>query len=331
MMLIATCTEGTEKIVLEELKRIGKVTEDRVSSGIVQFNFGGDFKELVKARTADDILFLIKKFQEINRYRSSLIDMKIQLRHVNLEKALSACSKVRKIETPTYNVKASYIGRRDYTAAEIEDTIRNEIKVWEESDDPEISVRVILTKDISLIGASLTKKPLYMQNKLKTVPGSLRPSLANVMLDLSGLKKDETFLDPMCGSGMIAIEGNKKLGARCIAGDKDKEVLEIAKQNAADSGAQVEFHEWDAKSTGLDEGSVDRIVSNLPFGKQLELEGDLINHAVKEMVRVLKKGGMIVLLSKEEIPLPDGVRLKDSLKITNSGIDLLISVIEKPI
>ena len=328
MLLIATCTEGTEKIVLDELKETGIVKDEKVFPGIIIFSYGSDLKSLVLMKTADDILFLIKKFQDIDRYRSSLIDMKIQLRHVNLDKTLATCSRVRKIAKKTYGVKASYIGRRDYTAAEVEDTIMHEMKDWKKSDDPEISLRVILTQDISFIGSSLTRMPLYMQNRLQTVPGSLRPSLANILIRLSGLKKEHVFLDPMCGSGMIAIEA-KKITEKCIAGDKEEKTLEIAKQNASKAGAEIEFHGWDARKTGLEKGSVDRIICNLPFGKQIELDEHLIMDAVEEMARILKRDGRIVLLSKEQIPLPADLHLKEEIKIRNSGLDLLISVIEK--
>ena len=63
-----------------------------------------------------------------------------------------------------------------------------------------------------------------------------------------------------------------------------------------------EVREWDAGSLPLDEGSVDRVVCNLPFGKKVgeprEMRS-LYERFVSEVDRVLKSGGAAVLLTSE--------------------------------
>src|SRR5262249_9226911 len=59
---------------------------------------------------------------------------------------------------------------------------------------------------------------------------------------------------------------------------------------------------WDATRLPLAVASVDRIVSNPPFGKQLsdpESIGPLYRDAVREYDRVLRLGGRAVLLVSE--------------------------------
>ena len=61
----------------------------------------------------------------------------------------------------------------------------------------------------------------------------------------------------------------------------------------------------------LEAGSVDRILSNPPFGKQLSTPGQigpLYRDMIKEYDRVLRKGGKAVLL------VADGGSLKDAVQ-----------------
>ena len=55
----------------------------------------------------------------------------------------------------------------------------------------------------------------------------------------------------------------------------------------------------DARDLPLEDASVDRIVCNPPFGKQLSTPEEIVplyRHSVREMDRVLKPGGKAVLI-----------------------------------
>ena len=69
--------------------------------------------------------------------------------------------------------------------------------------------------------------------------------------------------------------------------------------------------QWDATRLPLARESVDRIVCNPPFGKQLstpEEIGPLYRAAVRECHRVLKPGGRVVFLASEPDILRDAVK-----------------------
>ncbi len=68
---------------------------------------------------------------------------------------------------------------------------------------------------------------------------------------------------------------------------------------------------WDARRLPLPAASVDRLVSNPPFGKQLgrpEEVGPLYRDMIAEYDRVLRPGGQAVLLTAEAGPLRAAAR-----------------------
>jgi 23S rRNA G2445 N2-methylase RlmL len=137
------------------------------------------------------------------------------------------------------------------------------------------------------------------------------------------LKPHHVVLDPMCGAGTILAE--TFLFARqherpqvpwnltLLGGDIDPHHLRAAKVNLH-ALAELPLRTWDARKLPLDGAGVDRIISNLPFGKQLsspEEIGPLYRAAAKEMDRVLRPKGKAVVLVAEAAALKDAVRPLD--------------------
>jgi tRNA G10 N-methylase Trm11 len=187
----------------------------------------------------------------------------------------------------------------------------------------------IVRPEISLCGVSLAEQPLHILNKIPiTVPGSLKPSVAYSLLKLAELKKTDIFLDPMAGSGIIAIKAAPFV-AKTIAGDIDRNRIEIAKKNSQNI---IKFHVWDARDTKLPDSSVDKIVCNLPFDKQVKLNTEeFFSSFIEEMHRISKKDARFVFLTRHgsmlsEIMLKKGMLIKDRIKIISSGLDSEIIV-----
>ena len=56
-------------------------------------------------------------------------------------------------------------------------------------------------------------------------PISLHPKLARVLVNISAIKRDETLLDPFCGTGGILIEAGL-IGAKVIGSDIEEKMIE---------------------------------------------------------------------------------------------------------
>jgi 23S rRNA G2445 N2-methylase RlmL len=111
-------------------------------------------------------------------------------------------------------------------------------------------------------------------------------------------------LDPLCGAGTIIIErGLMAAYDRLIGGDLREEAVTMARRNARTADVTATWRAWDARSLPLDDASVTRVITNLPFGKQLgshEENATLYAVLADEFKRVLSADGLLVALTSED-------------------------------
>ena len=157
------------------------------------------------------------------------------------------------------------------------------------------------------------------------------------MINLSGAEKNQTLLDPFCGSGTVLTEAmlmnyknliGSDISPKAI-GDTEKNIAWI-KQHANRSG-NIKLEVLDAQklSTIFDKNSIGAIVTETYLGPQrgkvdikkvvIELT-TLYNQVLREMEIVLKSGGTIVLALPLFMPARLCVELKEpaTLKKINS-------------
>ena len=139
--------------------------------------------------------------------------------------------------------------------------------------------------------------------KVAHLPGSLRPSVAAAIAWLSEPAPDDIVLDPMCGAGTILIE-RAQLGRyqQLIGGDSNPASLAAARENVGPRYKPIELHSWDASAIALDAASVNKVVTNLPWGMRHGSHAEnrrLYPHLIGEFQRVVKPGGLIVMLTAE--------------------------------
>jgi tRNA G10 N-methylase Trm11 len=149
--------------------------------------------------------------------------------------------------------------------------------------------------------------------------GALRPTIAAAMVSLAGTPAD-ALLDPCCGSGTILSEAIDAGWDTVCGADIDPCAVEIARRNAR--GAR--FCVGDARNIDLDDESMDACVSNLPFGKQYDVQGDMdtwLRAVLGELARVTRSGGRDVLLAPAIARnlVPGQLRLTDRIPIRLLG------------
>jgi SAM-dependent methyltransferase len=116
---------------------------------------------------------------------------------------------------------------------------------------------------------------------------NLRGSVAARLVSFAGIKPGSRVLDVGCGTGVVGLTA-ARLGARVTGVDLTPELIARAKENSALMGIEADWREGDAEALPLPDATFDFVVSQ--FGHMFAPRPEV---AVHEMLRVLKRGGVI--------------------------------------
>jgi tRNA (guanine6-N2)-methyltransferase len=215
-------------------------------------------------------------------------------------------------------VERGILERGDHTwRLEEEDA---DVELWATMIDAEFFLTVRLSDD----------RMRHREYKSAHRPASLRASSAAALAWLSEPREDDVVLDPFCGAGTILIE-RAHMGryAMLLGSDRDSAALAAARENAGARYKPIQLENWDAGTLPLGDASVDKIVTNLPWGLRYGSHGEnrkLYPLWFREFARVLKSGGVMVLLTAEWRLMRD---LERTRKIAPNKI-IRVSVLGKP-
>ena len=341
MTYYAQTMPGVEEIAwLEIRKRLKDAHFQRYlfakeQNGIVVFDYPGPAADLLRLRTTEDVFMQIAHFDDLTRLKRDLRGIyEIIATSEATGRAVNDYLRVRRFSAPpTYRVISRQYGRFEYSRKDLTATVWRSLKQryprWTPvADDAQVEFWANLLGSTFLLGARLSDRTMRHRFERKVeLPAALRPSVAAAMVFLTDPQPGDVFLDPMAGSGTILYERIQagKFG-RLLGGDIEQERVDAARKNVRGSRKKpgagdppIDIRKWDARELPLADASVDKVATNLPFGKQLrgsETPAKLYPPVLAELQRVVRPGGRIVLLSSEYDLIKEEVRTLPRLTIT---------------
>jgi tRNA (guanine6-N2)-methyltransferase len=270
---------------------------------------------LAELRTAEDVFALVGYRRPLSPERIGLEQARVAARNAPfVEQGLAARVRLmpgsRSGRRLSFRVVSRISGPQEFRRVDLQHAIERGIserddRKWQlGGDDAEVEFWATLLDDELLIAMRLSDEQMrHRDYKAAHRPASLRPSVAAAMAWLSQPRDDDVVLDPMCGAGTILIERAHLARYRMLlGGDSDPEALAAARTNVGPRYKPIELKPWDAAEMPLADASVDKIVTNLPWGVKAGSRSSnrrLYPQLMKEFGRVLKPGGRMVLLTSE--------------------------------
>ncbi|XP_044146814.1 THUMP domain-containing protein 2 isoform X1 [Bufo gargarizans] len=170
---------------------------------------------------------------------------------------------------------------------------------------PLLEVFVHLNDMHSVVGFPILRQPLanryYIQNT------GLRATTAWAMASLAEISTAKYVLDPMCGVGTILLEAAMEWPHATFLGiDNSESQLKHALDNVkkADVMNSVAFLKGSVLGLPVLSESMDVVISDIPFGKKFTCSKDmkeLLPDIIRQMERVLRIGGVLVLLLSQKL------------------------------
>ena len=162
--------------------------------------------------------------------------------------------------------------------------------------------------------------------RLRRLPAATPVTVVAGLLRLAKCSPDDVLLDPCGGVGTVPIvDALVRPGGRGITVELDNAASDLARANVADRDLQdrVEVRAGDATDLRLASGTVDRVVTDLPFGKRIGSNShniELYPQVLREIERVLTPRGRCVLLTDDKRVFKDALARTRGLKIVREVV-----------
>ncbi|WP_404457175.1 methyltransferase domain-containing protein [Oceanobacillus kapialis] len=329
----ATVLTGLEQLLVEEINdKLIEAQVIKIARGKVFIKTNLNLDQLKTLKLADNLYQVITRF-DVGIHRPDLQQLYNQIYWLNLKKFLGKGS---------FYVNVSRKGQHTYSRFEAAQKAIEGIKKRYPhrkigtANRHDVEFRLDIEGHQALFSLRLTDATYrFRQHQRSFTAASLLPTVAHAMVRLSKPKETDVFIDPCCGSGTILSERLSYPFTYVGGGDIDNKALAAAQENLKNSFAEV--NQWDARELKIADTSISKIVTNLPFGRQISFGSETkeINQAIlTEIYRVLTHQGTVVILSEgwsEILQIAEilGFSLIDNYNLSLKGLHPTIYVFKK--
>ncbi len=322
--LLARTVRGLEWIAQDEIASAGFVTERDWLERTLFVALGQHSPAAaLQWQTVDDVFLLLMRGRAPSRHRTDLQSASKEWTEFDWSSAFSAAAeRLEQAPVRQFTVSASFQGKRNYTRFELEDTLgaaiqqSSSLQYIPHREDAGASaapaLRLHLSGQSSYAGLRLGAAPLHRRPwKVCTAAGTLHPPVAAALSQFLARDRPLRVADPFCGCGTILVELARRPGRddRRYGFDLHEEAVQCAAANAAAARVGITFGVADAGHLPLAERSIDALITNPPWEKQVETGGpaELMDRFVREADRLVAAGGCLIVLHAWESALREAI------------------------
>jgi len=279
--------------------------------GIVLFRSNASPRTLLQMRTIEDLYIGLVHARHLGNEQGVLKVLHGTTKDVDISVAIKKWQLAHNGERPhSWRIVCQKVGNHTFRRIDAQDAVTQALKKIipgsykhiEESADLEFWIWV--GPHEALIGLRCSDASMrHRTYKSEHIPASLRPTVAATMSFLSQPTVEDIVVDPLCGAGTLLIErGLMSPFKKLSGGDKETSAIHAAKKNAYRAHVDMQLSIWDAQTLPLSNESVNRILTNLPFGKRIGTQAinrSLYPALLAEFGRILSKDGMMVTCTSD--------------------------------
>ena len=309
---LVTFPMGLDGLVMDELQQKvpGFALEARTSRDIC-FAYDGSPADLLSLRSVSDAWLVLWRSGPLGPRFADLRLFAEQMAKLRLEDGITSlrAAGFRPKHHMTFVVNCSLRGQRAYRRVDAIAAVERALvgnsagRLRPVRENADLRLWLHIGVEETHLCLALAHTPLGLRQRAASLPTALPAPVAYAMAALTKPRPDDVFLDPMCGTGSIALERAENWRhALILAGDREPQAVAAVRENFGPRHRPREFLLWDATALPLPKHSVSAAACNPPHGVQMRpaqgIEA-LYRGFLAEAGRVLKPFALLTFLTPE--------------------------------